>query len=112
MNAARAAETAVYPGAGTFWGLQYVTAGIASEAGEVIGKVSKMQRDGGYTPESSTFWGGDRADLVAELGDVAWYLAMACLEAGIDPDEVLARNLSKLADRAARDTIQGSGDNR
>ena len=110
--AARAAETAVYPGAGTFWGLQYVTAGLSSEAGEVIGKVSKMQRDGGYTPESSTFWGGDRDDLIAELGNVAWYRAMACLEADISPNEVLRRNLAKLADRAARDTIQGSGDNR
>ena len=110
--AARAAETAVYPGQGTFWGLQYVTAGIASEAGEVQGKITKMQRDGGYTPESSTYWGGDRADLIAELGDVAWYLAMACLEADINPNEVLRRNLAKLADRAARDTIQGSGDNR
>lgn len=93
--ATRATETPVHPGAGTFWGLQYATAGLSGKVGDLSEKVAKMHREGGYLPDSEHLWGGDRADLTAALHDVAEYLAMTCSEAGIDPEEVLRRSPNK-----------------
>jgi NTP pyrophosphatase (non-canonical NTP hydrolase) len=50
--------------------------------------------------------------LKDELGDCAWYLAVLASMAGLTLDEVLVRNLEKLASRAERGVIQGSGDTR
>jgi hypothetical protein len=50
--------------------------------------------------------------LRKELGDVPWYWAMECVEADIDPDQVLIDNAQKLFDRASRKVLGGSGDDR
>ena len=50
--------------------------------------------------------------LEQELGDVLWYLAQLATEAGLDLGQVAAANLDKLAARAARGTLHGSGDDR
>lgn len=107
-----ALDTAVFPGQGTFWGLQYASAGLSNEAGEVLGVVKKMQRDGGYTPDTTDILPVHREALLGELGDVAWYLAVAASQASLSLSEVFDHNLSKLASRAARGTLQGSGDHR
>ena len=70
-------------------------------------KVKKVLRDreGVFDPET-------REAIKLELGDVLWYVAQLARELGYDLDEVASANLDKLASRAARDRIRGSGDHR
>jgi NTP pyrophosphatase (non-canonical NTP hydrolase) len=81
--------------------------GIAGEAGEVVEKWKKIiaYKDGVITNE-------DKEELKKELGDVVWYIAVLARELGISFEEVMERNVKKLADRKQRDVIKGQGDNR
>jgi NTP pyrophosphatase (non-canonical NTP hydrolase) len=100
---ARSRATAVYPGLGE--NLTYPALGLCGEAGEVAEKVKKAIRDdGGVLSETR------RAALAAELGDVLWYVAQLATEAGLDLEAIAAGNLDKLASRAARGALAGSGD--
>jgi NTP pyrophosphatase (non-canonical NTP hydrolase) len=96
----KAMETVVFP---KEYSLIYPALGLVNEAGEYAGKVKKILRgDAGAIKEAAA----------AELGDVLWYLA-ACAEAlGTDLSIIAQQNLDKLADRAARGVLKGSGDNR
>ena len=87
--------------------LSYLALGLASEVGEVTGKLKKIIRDNGGTM-SDDF----RRALKAELGDVAWYLFMLGNEMGLDMKEVLEENVIKLEGRLHRNKLGGSGDNR
>lgn len=91
--------TAIYP---KEQALTYLGLGLASEAGEVAGKLKKMIRDGGVNVLA----------LQDELGDVFWYLARLCDETNIDAESLLSRNKEKLESRLARGVLGGSGDNR
>lgn len=102
---AMAQQTAVYPGRGGLHGLIYATLGLAGEAGEVANKVKKILRD-----DEGVVTAARRAELLAEVGDVLWYVAMLADELGLTLAEVAAGNLDKLAGRAAAGTIQGAGD--
>jgi len=106
---ARAADTAVYPesGSGSYNAVSYSVLGLTNEAGEVAGKIKKVWRDDGgeFTPEKVT-------EIFKELGDVLWYLAQATTELGYTLSDVAQYNVDKLASRAARGVIGGSGDNR
>jgi NTP pyrophosphatase (non-canonical NTP hydrolase) len=95
-----ARSTAIYPPDAS---IVYPALGLASEAGEVAGKVKKYLRDGGEFPVTA---------LKAELGDVLWYIAVLAAEFGISLSEVAQANADKLIDRASRGTLSGSGDNR
>lgn len=90
-------ETAIYP---RETALVYLGLGLASEAGEVAGKLKKMIRDGGV----------DVMSILSEIGDVYWYLARLCDELQWDSETVLNMNKEKLVDRANRGVIKGSGD--
>lgn len=102
---ARAALTAFYPDAGA--NPIYPTLGLCGEAGEVADKVKKVLRDHG-----GAFTDQLRADLALELGDVLWYLARLASELNLDLAAIAEGNLAKLASRAARNVIAGSGDQR
>jgi NTP pyrophosphatase (non-canonical NTP hydrolase) len=89
----------------------YPALGLASEAGEVCGKVKKVLRD---TEGISTLINKyDRiAEIKAELGDVLWYIANLASDLEIPLEDIAEENISKLQDRMNRNQIKGSGDNR
>jgi len=99
---ARSSKTAIYP---EEYGLEYTVLGLASEAGEVAGKLKKYIRDGMTRSELQTA-------LVAELGDVLWYVAAVATEIDVHLSTVAELNLAKLEDRTQRNTLSGSGDYR
>jgi len=98
--------TAVYPGKGETWGLAYCALGLG-EAGEVQGKVKKILRDNGgvVSPEV-------KLAIAKELGDLLWYVAQTASEIDFRLGDVARMNLAKLADRADRGVLGGSGDDR
>ena len=101
----RSRATAVYPDAGA--NLTYPALGLCGEAGEVAEKVKKAIRDDGGLLTAAR-----RDALAGELGDVLWYVAQVATEAGLDLDAVASENLAKLASRAQRGVLGGSGDSR
>ena len=100
----RALKTAIYP---TETALTYTVLGLASEAGEVAGKLKKLIRDGDgeLTPHAV-------GELAAEAGDCLWYIAAVADALGLTLDQIAEYNLAKLGDRQARGKLGGSGDQR
>jgi NTP pyrophosphatase (non-canonical NTP hydrolase) len=101
----RARQTAKYPVIGH--PVIYPALGLASEAGEVAGKIKKIFRDRAGAIDQS-----DRDALKSELGDVLSYLAQVATELGLSLDDIAEYNIAKLLDRQSRGKIQGNGDNR
>jgi len=101
----RSRATARYPQAGT--NPIYPTLGLCGEAGEVADKVKKVLRDQGGHFDAAV-----RDDLLLELGDVLWYVAQLATELDLSLEAIAEANLAKLASRAARNVISGSGDRR
>ncbi|MBL1210125.1 nucleoside triphosphate pyrophosphohydrolase family protein [Geminocystis sp. GBBB08] len=95
-------KTAIYS-QDTF--LEYLTLGLASEAGEVSGVVKKYIRKD-YDLDIA------KDKLIKELGDVMWYWARLCDELGLNPEEVMEINIDKLLNRQVKNTLQGDGDDR
>lgn len=100
----KALKTAFYPNIGD--NLVYPTLGLG-EAGEIQGIVKKIFRDnsGILTPEV-------REKLIKELGDLLWYISCCAFEIGTSLNDIAERNIEKLAGRALRGTLSGSGDER
>lgn len=99
-----ARKTALYPEA---YRLIYPTLGLAGEAGELANKVKKVLRDqGGEVTEEI------RKALLAELGDVLWYVAQVATDLGASLEAVAQANLEKLRSRQERGKLGGSGDTR
>ncbi len=96
--------TAAYPKDKEF---EYLTLGLASEAGEVAGKVKKIIRD-----KNSVLSDEDKGELGKELGDVCWYLARLTTYFDLDLSDIFEANQYKLEKRKAENKIKGSGDNR
>lgn len=98
-------KTAIYPNAGS--DLIYPTLGLASESGEVAGKIKKIIRDKGGSVDEET-----KEMIKKELGDVLWYVSQLATELGLSLDEIADKNIEKLYSRMERGKLQGSGDNR
>ena len=65
-------------------------AGLAEEAGEVLGQVRK------HVFQSRPL---DRADLEKELGDALWNVAIAARSVGLSLEQVANTNVAKLKSR-------------
>ena len=101
----KAGETAVYPKIDGK-GFLYPAIGLAGETGEILEKIKKMFRDEGGELSDER-----RADIVKELGDVLWYVAMLAKELDEKLGDVAQKNIDKLQDRKKRDLVHGKGDN-
>ena len=100
----RSRSTAAYP---REVAITYPALGLAGEAGEVADHIKKVFRD------DAGVVADDRRERIAdELGDVLWYVAQLATELELDLEQIAARNLEKLASRARRGVIAGSGDKR
>lgn len=64
--------------------------GLCGEAGEVADTIKKWQFHGHAL---------DEAGLRKELGDVLWYVALACDALGLQMGDVMAENIEKLRRR-------------
>ena len=98
----------------------YMSLGLASEVGELAGKVAKAVRKeeltffecdiycGKHIPED----GGVELHkgLIGELGDVLWFVSGICKVLGLSLEDVAEANLAKLAERKKNGTIIGNGD--
>jgi len=67
--------------------------GLAAEAGEFIEIPKKIIFQGKPLDEANLF------HLKRELGDVMWYWINACRALNLDPNEVIAENVTKLESR-------------
>ena len=83
----------------------YPFVGLAEEAGEVVGKLKKAQRDSWSYEEFQ-----EKVSL--ELGDVLWYVTACANEIGMNLEQIMELNIRKLSSRKARGTLHGEGDNR
>ena len=100
-----AMESAIYPPEAN---ILYPAFGLAGEAGEVAGKLAKRLRDAEGDVSDPVF-----LDAIAlELGDVLWMVAALAHDLGWSLEDIADRNLSKLASRAQRGVLGGSGDDR
>jgi hypothetical protein len=93
----KAGQNAIFPGAGdveSMTGLSYVAMGLASGAGEILGKVKRILHDSGglITDEH-------RDALSAELGEVLRYAALLATQLDIGLAMVANQGLAKLATR-------------
>ena len=99
-----AMETALDYGEQAF---NYGGLGLASEAGEVAGKLKRVIRE-----DNNSITEEMRADLKKELGDVLWYLNFLAVQLGVPLKDVASANIEKLHSRKKRDALTGQGDNR
>lgn len=105
-----ALETAVYPDK---WKIYYPAFGLNGEAGEVADKVKKIIRDnGGFENLTSEQLEQKRHNIMLELGDVLWYVAVCASDLGLSLEDVAKANINKLQSRKRRGKIGGSGDER
>jgi NTP pyrophosphatase (non-canonical NTP hydrolase) len=83
---------------------QYLSLGLAGEAGEVASLFAKAVRDSGNQV--------NRDSLKKELGDVLWFVAVLAEHHHMDMQDVAIANINKLRSRQQRGTLGGSGDER
>lgn len=81
--------------------------GLGGEAGELMDKFKKILRD-----KNGVISQEDLVELVKEIGDVLWYLAVISEHLDVKFSDVAEKNIAKLADRHKRNLIHGAGDNR
>ena len=89
--------------------LSYLITGLAAEAGEVAGKYAKYIRD---SDEGGRDYIKLRNDLIKELGDVLWFVAVLSDKLDHSLEEVAQANIDKLYSRKQRGVLKGTGDER
>lgn len=89
------------------YALVYPALGLASEAGEVAGKLKKLMRDMEGQLTQEMFDG-----IIKELGDVLWYVTAIADDLGVTISDVFHINMQKLESRKQRMVLKGDGDDR
>lgn len=84
----------------------YVWNNLFGEVGELASLVAKAERDG--VTDHQAFWDKYKK----ELGDALWHITALANDYGWSIQEIAQLNYDKLASRAERGALQGSGDNR
>lgn len=81
--------------------------GIVGEAGEYAEKIKKIIRNnrGKMSDE-------EKQELIKELGDILWYVAVSAHYFGKSLEEIAQMNIEKLSSRQERKVINSKGDNR
>lgn len=102
--------------------LDHMVLGLAEEAGECAGHMKRYHRGDELYQKLEVMHHGIvvqrlisptlKGNLEKELGDVLWYVAMTARSLGLSLEQIAETNISKLTDRAARNVIQGTGDDR
>lgn len=77
---------------------------LAGEVGELLSLEAKAVRDGMKDDHA--------VNVKKELGDILWMITAIAQDYDLTLQEVAQANIDKLNDRAARNKLQGSGDNR
>lgn len=96
----RAKLTAVYPKQTIINNLLYLVLGLAGETGEVANDIKKLIRD-----DNGILTDGRKDQIIDEMGDVLWYLAMLCFEVDTTLETVATRNIAKLRKRQRSNTL-------
>ena len=78
--------------------LLHAIIGITTEAGELVEALLEQKLD--------------KVNVMEELGDVMWYVAIACHTLDIDPTEMLQINIDKLRKRFPNKFTEYDADNR
>lgn len=78
---------------------------VMAESAELAEPAIKSALRGDETPISEL-------QIEKEIGDLLWYCAEMATVCGMRLESIAKRNLDKLEDRAKRNQIKGSGDNR
>lgn len=89
--------------------LPYLVCGLTAEAGEVAGKFAKYLRDENANLKAFLLV---EKEMIKELGDVLWFVAIMADELGVTLEQVAQQNIDKLYSRQQRGTLKGSGDER
>jgi NTP pyrophosphatase (non-canonical NTP hydrolase) len=106
----RAEQTAIYKDKDK---LLYTALGLSGEAGEIANKVKKIIRDKDFTNDAVSLLSKEEKDsIIKELGDVLWYVSAIATDLNVCLSTVAYINAEKLKDRAERNQIGGSGDDR
>ena len=87
----------------------HMVAGLAEEAGEVMGKFKRLLRGDEGARLDDPAW---LAAVRGEIGDTLWYAAALADVLGMEFEAVGRATLAKLRDRKARGKLRGTGDNR
>jgi len=88
--------------------LPYLVCGLSAEAGEVAGKFAKYLRDGTSLKDFMSV----EKEMIKELGDVLWFIAVMAENLDHSLEEVAQQNIDKLYSRQQRGVLKGSGDER
>lgn len=84
---------------------EYAFLGLVGEVGELYSLFAKCRRDGAI-PDQYLF------NVKKELGDIMWFIAAIADDFNLTLEDVGQANYAKLASRAERNVLTGSGDNR
>lgn len=71
-------------------GLVHAGEGFFTEGGEYMGEVKRLHQYGKALDEKM------HAHLVEEIGDLMWYIALACEHLGVSMHKVAQNNIAKL----------------
>ena len=83
----------------------YLLTGLVGEVGEFYSIIAKQLRD-----ETDAVEAGNKQ--LKELGDMLWFISNIATDMGVDMSAILQANMDKLNSRKARNTLEGSGDDR